>query len=302
MVSAIILAYNRCKEVLITIQKLYEIKSTLPFDLEIIVVDNASGDNTSQQVRLKHPEVILITKDKNTGVSGWNEGFKVAKYKYLLVLDDDSHVESGLTEAINYLQQNEKIGILALNILNTDLKGDPNLDPADAWKDKEEVVGFIGCGAIIRNDLYKKIGGFAEWLFIYTHEFDYAIRCLDVGYVIVFFEKGYIVHRASVINRTNKRLRTFGVRNEMGIVWKYFKTNRWKYIYRVLVNNLKFMKREGLASGYYIFQGALQFFKIKNTLQYTPVRKEAQDFYAKNFWSTKPVLGNLKKKFLKPSN
>ena len=291
MVSVIILAYNRCAEALLTIQKIKSLSHNLPFEMEIIVVDNASVDGISQQLDFKHPDITLITRQQNSGVAGWNDGLAVAKYKYLLVLDDDSHVENGLEEAVEYLEQHPEIGILGFNIVDQELKGDPLLDPEKAWKHLEEIAGFIGCGALIRKELYERIGGFAEWLFIYTHEFDYSIRALNAGYLTVFFKNCNVVHRASKINRTNKRLRIFGTRNELAIVHKHFANSRSKYLSRIFMNNLKFIKREGLLSGYYIFLGGIAFLKLRRTLQRTPVSAEAQEFYSKNFWSTKPVIG-----------
>ena len=297
MISVVILSYNRCSEVLITINKLKELQANLPFNLEIIVVDNASVDDTSKAVKQNHPDIILVTKEKNNGIAGWNEGFKVATGKYLLVLDDDSCIESGLPEAITFLENNTATGILALNIVDQQLKGDPDLDMEEAWKDKENIVGFIGCGAIIRKELYDKIGGYSEWIYLYTHEFDYSIRCLDAGYRVQFFEQGVVVHRTSVINRSKKRMRIFAARNEMAIIYKYFSSNRPKYIARTLLNNLKFIKREGIKSGYYILLGAIEFLKIKKKIGHTPVSPAVQDFYAERFWSTKPVLENLKKRW-----
>ena len=110
MLSIIVLAYNRCEELLYTLSKLKDFVETLPFITEIIVVDNASTDDTSVQMKQRHKDVKLITKPKNNGIAGWNEGFAVANYKYMLVLDDDSHPESGIKEAVEYLEK--KIMIL----------------------------------------------------------------------------------------------------------------------------------------------------------------------------------------------
>ena len=118
------------------------------------------------------------------------KGFKIAKDKYFFVLDDDSHIHSGLEEAIKRLEQNPDIGLLPFQIKDINLGTDPDLDPEDAWKDNEEVVGFIGCGAIIRKELYDKIGGFAEWIYLYTHEFEYSIRALGCRLQDQFFWKG----------------------------------------------------------------------------------------------------------------
>ncbi len=289
-VSAIVLAYNRCEEVLITIEKLKAYRKEIPFDMEIIVVDNASADNTSEKIREKHPDVVLITKPVNNGIAGWNEGFKIAKGKYFLVLDDDSHIHSGLVEAVKRLDENRDIGILPFQITDEQFGFDPNLDPEKAWKDGDNVAGFIGCGALIKKEVFDKIGGFANWIHVYTHEFEYGIRCIDAGYRINFFGKGIVVHRVSPLNRSVKRMRIFATRNELLLVYKYFRVQRQKYLWRVLVNNLKFIKREGLLSGLYIMQGYYQFLVKKSALGVTPVSAKTQNFFAGHFWSTKPVL------------
>lgn len=297
MVSIIILAYNRCTEVLKTVQNLKQTIPTLNFPVEIIVIDNASADNTVASLKLQHPDITIIPRTVNNGIAGWNDGFAAARYKYYLVLDDDSHIHAGLTEAITLMENDATIGILALQDKDEELKMDVYLDMDDAWKDGDDLAGFIGCGAIIRQQVYQKIGGFAEWIFVYTHEFEYGIRCLNAGYKIRFFALGIVIHRVSKLNRSNKRLRIFGTRNEMAIVYKYFSHSRLKYIFRILINNLKFIKREGLYTGYYVLQGAWEFRKLRKTLAVTPVSKDVQAFYAGHFWSTKSIFINFYKRF-----
>lgn len=299
MVSAIILSYNRCPEVLITIDKLKAYRKVLPFELEIIVVDNASVDDTSVQVKKHHPDIVLVTKPHNNGIAGWNEGFKIARNPYFLVLDDDSHIHSGLTEAVQHMEQNPNIGILAFETVDEKLQMDIFLKDDDAWKDGDAVAGFIGCGALIRQELYKKIGGYAEWIHLYTHEFEYSLRCLAAGYQVRFFGDGIVIHRVSKLNRVPKNMRIYATRNEMEIINKYFGTAKTKYLIRTLLNNLKFIKREGLKSGYYILKGAIEFLKIKNTIPVTPVSQEIQNFYATHFWSTKPVFLSITNRIFK---
>lgn len=298
-VSFVILSYNRCVEVLYTIDKLKEYRKNVDFNYEIIVVDNASVDDTSEQIKKLHRDIILVRIDKNNGIAGWNEGFKVAKSEYFFVLDDDSHIHSGLVESIAYMDNHPETGILAMETMDENLQMDIFLNLDDAWKDGDKVAGFIGCGAMIRKKLYDKIGGYADWIYLYTHEFEYGIRCLQAGYDITFFGKGIVIHRVSKINRLPKRMRIFATRNEMAIISKYFAKDKTKYLLRVLFNNLKFIKREGVLSAYYVLSGAFEFLKIRRKIGSAPVSTEVQDFYQKNFWATKPVFYHLKKRFLK---
>ena len=296
MVSVVILAYNRVAEVEITLDKLKSYAASLPFAVEIIVVDNESADHTTAMVQDKFPDVRIVTIQKNVGISGWNEGFKIAKYKYLLVLDDDSHIESGLPEAVAYLEQNDRVGILALNITSGPYLTDTWIwQDGRPWQHEQDLPGFFGCGAIIRKEVYEKVGGFAEWVYVYAHEWEYGIRCLNAGYAIKYFQKSSVIHRASKINRTAKRARMFGTRNEMAIVYKYFDDKRWTYILRMFVNNLKRMKNEGVLNGWYDVVGAVKFMAFRSTLAHTPVTKEVQQFFIENYKNTFPVFRILKK-------
>jgi GT2 family glycosyltransferase len=297
MISAIVLAYNRCAEVLITIGKLKEFAVTLPFPMEIIVVDNESTDNTTEQIKLLHPDIKLVTKEKNNGIAGWNDGFKIASYKNMLVLDDDSHPEWGIVEAVDYLERTPDTGILALNITSGPYLTDEWVwKSGKPWQDGEEILGFFGCGAIIRKEVYDKIGGFAEWMLVYGHEWDYGIRCIDAGYKIKYFRNSSINHRASSINRSLKRARIFGTRNDMAIVYKYFGYKRWNYIATMFFNNIKRIKHESFKSAYYDILGCIEFLKFRHNLTPTPVSRETQKFFADNYMNTHPVFGFITKR------
>jgi GT2 family glycosyltransferase len=300
MLSVIILGYNRSSEVLITLDKVKGLKSSLPFDLEIIIVDNASVDDTSQQVKKLHPDVLLVTKPLNNGIAGWNSGFEVATQKYFLVLDDDSHPEYGIAEAVEYLELNPETGILALNITSGPYLTDEWIwKDGKSWQHEQEILGFFGCGAIIRKETYNKIGGFAEWMQVYGHEWEYGIRCIDAGYNIRYFKHSSINHRASPVNRSLKRARIFGTRNDMAIIYKYFGEQRWKYIFKVFLNNFKRIKHEGFMSAYYDVIGTIEFLKFRHQLEYTPVNKTTQRFFADNYMNTNAVFGFITKLFRK---
>lgn len=288
-ISFIILNYNRCNELLHTLEKTFELMKAYPA-FEVIVVDNASADDSVKQVKAQYAGVKLIERKQNNGVAGWNDGFAAAQGEYLVVLDDDSNVESGLEDAIQFLDLNKQIGVLALNVTG----GAFETTAKDNWIDKQESIGFIGCGAIIRKNVVEQIGGFAEWLFIYTHEYEYGLRVMNAGYKITYFENCVVKHRTSVINRTNKRLKVFSARNEMAIVYKFFsRKTRWFYILRVFLNNFKGVYRYGLPSVGWYYEALNEFFKIRKKLHHTPVSKEVQDIYKKAYWSTRPFLNLL---------
>jgi GT2 family glycosyltransferase len=284
--SFVIVNYNRKDEVLLTITKTKDVIRDIPYDFEIVVVDNASVDGSVQAIQAQHPDVTLIANPVNTGAPAWNLGLAKAKGDYFIILDDDSHIEKGLKEALEYMDAHILVGVLALNIQGGAYE-------TTKWINLEEKVGFIGCGAIVKRELYEKIGFYAEWIFLYSNEWEYGIRTLEAGYKLIYFENCVVRHRASVINRTSKRLIVFSVRNEMAIVYKYFSENiRSKYVRRVFINNLKGVVKYGFGSINWYYTALKEFNELKKTLPHTPAKKEVQNAYITKFWSTKfPLCG-----------
>jgi len=284
--SFVIVNYNRKDELLITISKSKDLIKENPSEYEIVIVDNASTDGSAAAIKTQHPNIVLIENKLNMGVPAWNAGFEKAKGKYFIVLDDDSHIDFGLEKALSYLDQNQKVGVLALNIAGGAFQ-------TGYWINFSENAGFIGCGAIIRKELYDKIGGYADWIFVYTNEYEYGIRCLEAGYKIVYFSDCHVIHRTSSINRTKKRLITFSVRNEMAIVYKYFdKKHRLRYLTRIFLNHLKGVFEHGIIALPWYYSALISFLKLKKTLKHTPVKMEVEKFYREDLWSTRSPVFN----------
>ncbi len=179
---------------------------------------------------------------------------------------------------------NENTGVLALNV-----KG--GLYQTTDWIDMSEAAGFIGCGFIVRKLVYEKIGGYADWIFLYANEWEYGIRCLEAGYKIIYFEKCLAIHRASTTHRTTKRLIVNSVKNELTIVYKYFnKDHRTLYLTRVFLNNVKGVFKYGLSSAPWYFSALKEFLEFRKTVVHTPVKKEIENFFKNKVWWTKPFL------------
>lgn len=267
--SFVIANFNRKNEVLSTIAKTKELVKSDANNYEIIIVDNASTDGSADAIKAAYSDVIVIENKVNTGGSARNLGFTKAIGEYLIMLDDDSNIEFGLEEALNYMDKNSMVGVLALNVTNGPYT-------SALWQDGQETVGFIGCGAVIRRKVFELIGGFAEWIFLYVEEWEYGLRVINAGYQVRFFAACHVNHRASMINRSSKRFRVNVTKNELAIVYKHFSYRKWNYLFRVFGSNIKMIHKIGLKNTWYNLIGMKEFLKIKNTLTPTPVSKEAQ--------------------------
>jgi len=282
--SFVIVNYNRRDELLITIQKTKDLIRDYQGNYEIVVVDNGSTDGSAEAVRSTFAnDVNLIAQPINTGAPAWNLGFAAAKGDYFIILDDDSHIESGLEDALHYMEAHPKIGVLALNVLTGPYT-------SEQWEMQEDknIVGFIGCGAVLRRETYDKIGGYPEWIFLYVNEWDVGMRCLNAGYTVQFYENCRVIHRTSALHRTNKRLTMLVNKHGLGIVYKYFSYKRTKYLIRVALNSLKqALKKFDFKEAWYIILGIREFLKLKKTLVPTPVPADVQRQFSKAFHGTK---------------
>lgn len=293
LLTVVILTYNRKEEVLFSLD--FISRNSFYDNYELIVVDNNSSDNTFEEVSKKFPNFSVMRLNKNLGLVGWNEGIKKAKGKYFLLLDDDSHPEYGVEKAVEYMEDKDDVGIIACNIVGGPFK-------IENVKDKEEVIGFINCGVIIKRDVVEKVGYFKEWMFMFANEWEYSIRVKNAGYRIVFLKDCVVRHRASPKNRSYKFLRIYTTRNELATVWMYFSGfKKFVILFRVLFWNSYMFRKEGINSIFYTFYGFFKFLSLVRILkrERNYVKPEILLEYEMKFWSFKPILPLVFKKFNK---
>jgi GT2 family glycosyltransferase len=114
-VSIVFLNFNRLKETRITAEKLLGCRDELD-GMEIIAVDNGSTDGTGEYLTGLNDKIKTVLLDSNYGIEGYNRGFKIAQGDVIIVLDDDSHVESDTIKQVKKLFLEEhNLGILAFN-------------------------------------------------------------------------------------------------------------------------------------------------------------------------------------------
>ena len=114
LVSVIIPTFNRAEMVCECINSI--LKSTYQ-NLEIIVVDNHSDDDTIEMLQTKYnknDKIIVIALKENLMASGGrNEGIKHASGKYLLFVDNDNIVDERMIEIlVNAMEEDISIGLV----------------------------------------------------------------------------------------------------------------------------------------------------------------------------------------------
>ena len=116
-VSIIIPHYNGIEVLSECLDSLFQ--STYP-NIEVIVIDNGSSDDSVDWLKTNHSQVIVIENDKNLGYAGGcNVGALAASGEYLLFLNNDTIHNPDFVELLaDFLDLNSKVAAVQPKILN----------------------------------------------------------------------------------------------------------------------------------------------------------------------------------------
>ena len=91
-------------------------------DYEIVIIDNASSDNTVDYVRSKFPQVNIVVNDRNVGhTKAVNQGLKLVRGNYVLLLDADTELaKDAIPEMLKFLKDHPDTDLVAPRTFNTD--------------------------------------------------------------------------------------------------------------------------------------------------------------------------------------
>ncbi|MFC1617944.1 glycosyltransferase family 2 protein [Patescibacteria group bacterium] len=194
---------------------------------EIIVVDNASRDDSADMVAKNFPQVKLIRNKTNRGFGAANnQGIKIAKGEFVIFLNDDTKItDHALDKMVAFLEKTPEAGIAGARLLNTDhtlqigtarqfptfkilvtmLLGLHSFLLKKPWlkkfylvderfKSTREVDQVMGASLMTRRSIIEKTGAFDEKFWIWFEEVDLCKRVHDSGYKIFVVSNAEIVH------------------------------------------------------------------------------------------------------------
>jgi GT2 family glycosyltransferase len=190
-------------------------------NFEVIVVDNSGNpDLVDKAIRLSS-KIRIIRMTKNSGIFAFNVGYANATGHYILSLDDDSFVRKDtLQKIIKVLKKvPANFGVIALNVV------DPLSDRLTNTQSQDltlkQVNNFQSGGAILKPDVFKKIGYFDQDFFCWYHENDFSIRLKEEGCQIYFAKEIIIYHRKDIA-RLRPNLLYLTARNKAWFNIKHF--------------------------------------------------------------------------------
>lgn len=298
LVSIVMLAWNRREDVEIGLK---EMRKMTYFKVEFIVVDNGSSDGTAQMLYEQFPEVNVVRLHKNTGMTGYNVGLATARGKYVIMLDDDSHLAADAVAKMVKAwesEENKDVGAMAFRIMNP-LSGtlvthlwEERLATTGTGRERE-ITSFAACGAAVRRDVLDKVGYFDDDFFLYATEDDLSIRIWDADYKVIYEPRCVSYHRESRKQRSWKRYGS-GFRNA---TWFNIKHLPLHLLPVVFVRNLfwLFIRSVRFRSFAYFYYGLVGL--LKGYLQFsTPLKKRKKintkiaKFCLNDNWITRPIF------------
>ncbi len=187
LVSIVILTYNRINVLIDIIQKLKQLTYK---NVEIIIINNNSNDDTKVKLTKLFPYIKLINLEKNIGVSALNYGLKEAKGEYVLQLDDDSYPKDVdiIEKAIRHFETDCFLAVLAFRIENL------RFNFCETREFDKTLNHFVGCGVMFRNSHLKKSSYYNPYIYIYYNEFDLTAKLLNLGYKIRYDNSLVVFH------------------------------------------------------------------------------------------------------------
>jgi GT2 family glycosyltransferase len=210
-------------------------------DYEIILVDNGSTDGSVEWVRGEYPDVRVIPLHTNHGFCrGNNIGISLAQGEYVVLLNNDTEVESAwLEELCSHICGDGQVGACDSKVLffdrrdtiwatggtysiagTTSLRGHMERDDA-TFQRAEDVFVAGACAAIYRRKVLREVGLFDEDFFAGYEDVDWSFRAHLCGYRIVNVPRARVYHKVSATHKYNSDMFVYnGQRNVLSVFIK----------------------------------------------------------------------------------
>lgn len=216
MLSIVIPSYNGCH---LLEPCLASIRRYRPREIpiEVIVVDDASTDETQEWLERSYPEVGIVRRNRNGGfVLAANDGIRASRGRFVQLLNNDAEVTEGWAEAGLDPFRDSEVGSVAPLVLwrsdpsRVDSAGDryslfgwPSKrghgEPVGHWLARPvgPVFGASGSSAFYRRSALDRAGLFDPSFGSYYEDVDLAFRLRWAGFTCVFTPECRILHDVS---------------------------------------------------------------------------------------------------------
>jgi GT2 family glycosyltransferase len=300
-VTIVFLVYDRRDELRTSLRKMLFESDYDSGRVDVIVVDNASTDGSAAMVEEEFPQVRLIRRETNCGVSGWNDGFAVARGAYVLALDDDCYLPpDGLRRTMAAAREHDA-DLVSFKVVST---ADPEFVFSDEYR--TGLFMFWGCAVLVRRQALHQLEGYDPEIFVWANELEFMIRFFDRGYRHLHLPDVVAQHMKAPWDRSSKWIdeRSYRI-NARHLGYIAAKLFHRRDAAEALVALLARSMRDGLRIDRVALKAVPDTVKgfVHGLRRREPVRKaELSHFYRRNFesfaspwWISRPVGQLLRK-------
>lgn len=219
--SVVLVNYNAGDFLVECLRSVYVAKDEL--DLDVWVVDNASGDGSIGLAQQEFPQVHYVENKDNRGFGAANnQALKQIINEYILILNPDTKVEKNtLPFMVDFMEKYPDVGAATCKALKSDgeldwayhrgfptpwasflyyfLKNDRlyHLKGRDMGK-AHEVDAISGSFFLTRKSVLDKVGLFDEDYWMYAEDLDLSFRIKKVGFKVMYVPDVQVVHLKGV--------------------------------------------------------------------------------------------------------
>jgi GT2 family glycosyltransferase len=183
-------------------------------DLEVLMIDNGSKDDSIEFVGKNFPSVRIVKNSENLGFArGYNSGVEESRGEYLFFLNNDVEIDRNCISHLLKRIQREDVACVSPKMklyydrgrINAaggacDIygigwnRGNGELDIGQ-YDREEEVFYAIGGAMMMKRRVWRVVGSFDERYFAYAEDLDWCWRARLLGYAIVYVPDAIIYHK-----------------------------------------------------------------------------------------------------------
>ena len=236
-------------------------------DVEVIVVDNASTDGSTDLIRRRFPNVYLIVNPGNMGVSvAFNQGMQAGKGKYIQMLCSDTIVQPDALDAMTtFLDTHPDVGAIGPKLLYPDGRLQPSCRTFPTlWTFAWEFLGLSrlfpkhpvfgrwrmgdfdhmttrevdqprGSSLMVRHAVWEEIGGWDENLDMFFNDVDWCLRIKEQGWKIFFIPDAVMNHYGG---SSVKKIRPRMILASHGCCYRFFKKHQSSFLHALAIRML----------------------------------------------------------------
>lgn len=289
------------------------VANTSGSEVELIVADNGSDDDSVEWMRTNFPDVRLITFDRNYGFAeGYNRAIAEIEHPYVTLLNSDVEVTPGWWQPIlAFMKGNPDVGAVQPKIMS--LRSRNCFEYAGAAGGYLDALGYPYCrgrlfdvteedrgqydgepvdvawasGACLTmpRRLYLDLGGLDPLFFAHMEEIDLCCRVIRAGKRVCAISDSMVFHLGGAsLEQGNPKKTYLNFRNNLLLLHKNLPRGegRRKLFWRRLADSLAF--------GMYLIKGDIPNAKavIKAHGDFRRMRRQYTDLPAESFWKRVP--------------